>query len=574
MGQSYDYGFDVARAYNAKRQLGGNIVVTTGMPAGPGPVPVRQDIRDLQKDPDRWSLYILALDMMQWTEQSQPTSWFSIGELCQRMQYIATAYTGAVKNRMESAAANCRAPYFDWAALPPSSRDSMLPASIGDSPKINVSGPHGTQMIANPLFAYAFKPPNREVFQDVAPWADWTATRRAPTSLQPDALSNNSVINANLVLYNVQNQQRLYNLFTNYDNYTIFSNEGWAADTTRYDSLENLHDNLHALLGGSQGHMTIVPFSAFDPLFFLHHCNVDRIFALWQVFHPDAWIVPEVARVNSYTTSVGQLLDSTSALTPFYANPGGDFWTSDMLRDTAALGYTYGELASSGISLSNMTSILNGQAQVAKVVNELYGGYSVNSIRIQSKRSERGRNHIRHGQSQGQDGWYMGRERRSTASLPVTKIISEKGTYREWIANVRVTRQALDGPFSVDLALGGPGRQPLYVGSMSVFASPPAIASMKKLAPGAEFISGTVPLTAALVDEIADGTLASMEPADVEPYLRGYLTTRVVGADGTEADPAGVAGLSIEVVSWPVQATSSEAQLPTWGEADYKIRIM
>lgn len=79
MGQSYDYGFDVTRAYNAKRQLGANIVVTTGMPVGPGPVPVRPDIRDLQKDSDKWSLYILALDMMQWTEQSQPTSWFSIG---------------------------------------------------------------------------------------------------------------------------------------------------------------------------------------------------------------------------------------------------------------------------------------------------------------------------------------------------------------------------------------------------------------------------------------------------------------------------------------------------------------
>lgn len=374
------------------------------------------------------------------------------------------------------------------------------------------------------------------------------------------------------MLYNVQNQQRLFNLFSNYDNFTVFSNEGWAADTTRYDSLENLHDNIHAELGGSQGHMTIVPFSAFDPLFFLHHCNVDRIFALWQVFHPDAWIVPEVARVNSYTTSVGQLLDSTSALTPFYANSDGDFWTSDMLRDTAALGYTYGELANSGISLSNMTSILNGQAQVAGVVNRLYGGYSVNSLKIQSKRSDRRSNPIRH--DQDQDGWYMGRGRRSTASLPVTKIISEQGKYREWIANVRVMRQALDGPFSVNLDLGGPGKQTLYVGSMSVFASPPAIASLKKLAPGAEYIAGTVPLTAALVDEVADGTLASMDHGDVEPYLREYLSTRVVGANGVEADPAGVAGLSIEVVSWPVQATSSEAQLPTWGEADYKIHIM
>lgn len=369
--------------------------------------------------------------------------------------------------------------------------------------------------------------------------------------------------------YTIQNQQRLYNLFTNYDNYTIFSNEGWAANTTSYDSLESLHDNVHALLGGLDGHMTIVPFSAFDPLFFLHHCNVDRIFALWQVFHPDAWVTPEIARINSYTTSVGQILDSSSALTPFYANSGGKFWTSDMLRDPTALGYTYSELASSGISLSNMTSILKGQAQVASIVNQLYGGYSVNKISLQSKRSESHGHLRRHGQS----GWHEGHGRRSTNSVPVTKIISDQGKYREWIANIRVIKQALDGPFSVRLGLSGPGGL-FDVGSMSVFASPPEIASMRKMAPGAEYITSTVPLTAALVDEVADGALTSMDPGDVEPYLRKYLATSVVDADNTEVDPASLAGLKIEVVSWPVQATSSEAQLPTWGEADYKIIIM
>ncbi|KAG8165382.1 hypothetical protein KVR01_005657 [Diaporthe batatas] len=617
LGQSYDYKFNVAEAYHTKRQLGGSIIVTTGMPVGPGPVPSRPDIHDLQNDQDKWTLYILALDMMQWTDQSFPTSWFAISglhgvpfepwsevyptpgneytgychhqdilfptwhrayvalyeqELCQRMQFIATTYSGAAKNRFESAAADCRAPYFDWATLPVTSRDSMLPASIGGNPKINVSGPHGTQTIDNPLFAYSFKPPSRGVFENVAPWADWTATRRAPTSTQPDAMSNNSAINTNLMLYISQNQQRLYNLFTGYSNYTIFSNEGWSIDDTKQDSLENLHDNLHAELGGHQGHMTIVPFSAFDPLFFLHHCNVDRIFAIWQGLHPDAWIVPEAARVNSYTTSVGQILDSASPLTPFYSNVNGDFWTSDMLRDTAALGYTYSELASSGISLSNKTSVLNGQAQLTTIVNRLYDSYSPNSLKAQSKRSNRRGNPVRHGRDE--EGWYMGRGRRSIASLPVTKIISEQGKYREWIANVRVMRQALDGPFTVNLDLGGPDGQTLYVGSMGVFASPPSIASLKKLAPGAEYIAGTVPLTAALVDEVAEGTLASMDHADVEPFLREYLSTRVVRGDGAEADPAGVAGLSIEVVSWPVQATSSEEQLPTWGEADYKIRIM
>ena len=28
--------------------------------------------------------------------------------------------------------------------------------------------------------------------------------------------------------------------------------------------------------------------SRFDPIFWLHHCNVDRMYALWQALHPDA----------------------------------------------------------------------------------------------------------------------------------------------------------------------------------------------------------------------------------------------------------------------------------------------
>ncbi|KUI66030.1 Polyphenol oxidase 1 [Cytospora mali] len=602
LGQSYDYGFDVAKAFKAKRQLEGDIIITTGVPVTGGIVPTRPEIRDLQQDPDKWSLYVLALDMMQYTYQPDPTSWFSITgihgvpfqpwnsvqptpgneqagycqhqnilfptwhrayvalyeqELCKRVGYIATLYNGDVKNRFEAAASDCRAPYFDWAALPPSSADSMLPASIGDSPQITVSGPKGTQPIANPLFAYEFAPPNPDVFQNVAPWANWSVTRRAPTSLNASASSNNSAINTYLVNHTAQNQQRLYNLFSNYDNYTMFSNEGWAADTSKYDSLEALHDNVHAMLGGIDGHMTIVPFSAFDPLFFLHHCMVDRVFALWQVLHPDAWVTPDFTRLNSYTTTVGQLLDSSSALTPFYVSSNGTFWNSDMLRDPTSLGYTYAELSSAGIRISNRSSVFNGQSEVAAVINQLYGRFSVNSLSLQSsKRSEHSRYHHKHG---------------STRSLPVNKIISSQGQYREWIANIRVMRQALDGPFTVRLSLG---QASSHVGSMGVFASPPEIASMRQMAPGAEYITSTIPLTATLVDKVTDGTLTSMDPGVVGPYLQKYLATSVVGRNTSEVDPSNVAGLSIKVVSWPVQATTSEKHLPVWDEADYELDIM
>lgn len=78
LGTSYDYGFDVTAARKAKRQSG-DIVVTTGMPPrDDGSIPVRPEIRTLQQDEDKWSLYILALDMLQYTAQSDPTSWFGL----------------------------------------------------------------------------------------------------------------------------------------------------------------------------------------------------------------------------------------------------------------------------------------------------------------------------------------------------------------------------------------------------------------------------------------------------------------------------------------------------------------
>lgn len=69
---------------------------------------------------------------------------------------------------MEAAASDCRVPYFDWAATPPTGQ-GVLPTSVGGSPTINVSGPAGTQLISNPLYAYDFKPPDASVFYDVTP---------------------------------------------------------------------------------------------------------------------------------------------------------------------------------------------------------------------------------------------------------------------------------------------------------------------------------------------------------------------------------------------------------------------
>jgi tyrosinase len=52
--------------------------------------------------------------------------------------------------------------------------------------------------------------------------------------------------------------------------------------------LESIHDDVHVWSGGT---MAEIPYAAYDPIFFAHHCMIDRIWRLWQLRHPTA-IVP------------------------------------------------------------------------------------------------------------------------------------------------------------------------------------------------------------------------------------------------------------------------------------------
>lgn len=80
--------------------------------------------------------------------------------------------------------------------------------------------------------------------------------------------------------------------------------------------LEGLHDRVHVWTGG---HMGMIPFAAFDPIFWAHHTMVDRIWRLWQLRHPGA-------------RPPARILDE--ALPPFRM-------TVRQTLDVTALGYDY-----------------------------------------------------------------------------------------------------------------------------------------------------------------------------------------------------------------------------------------
>ncbi|KAK0657626.1 hypothetical protein B0T16DRAFT_434124 [Cercophora newfieldiana] len=591
----YDYGFDIAR-HVVRRQ---SPLVVRGE-AGRGVV-LRQEVRQLEQDADVWTLYLLGLNLMQSTDQSVPTSWYGLTgihgiphktwggvgpvpgsestgycthssvlfptwhrpylvlyeqTLISLIERIANTWPeGEERDRYTAAARRFRIPYWDWAITPPSGQ-SVLPLSVGGSAYVNVNGPVGSQRISNPLYSYTFKPLNATAFLQ-RPWNIWTSTLRAPTTNDDTAQSNNSLIARNLDHNLSSLSQRLYILFSNYRNYTTFSNNAFiGVDNASYDSLESLHDTVHNLAGGGGqgqpnaqgGHMSYIPYSAFDPIFFLHHTNVDRIFAMWQAGNPQAWIQPQPARMPSYTTYRGQIQDSSTFLTPFFADENGSFWTSDGIRDHTRFGYTYADLGI-GPNISRRAT-----ANVRKAINRLYGGSSAASLFMKANSRISGGN-----QPNG----------KQTDSSGLTRgVVFTGDRYREWIVNVRVRKQAIPEPFSVHVFLGDVPSDPQqwsltksHIGMVGVFSSD----EFYGMSTGQLDVSGTVPLTTSLINKVIARELASLEPRDVKKYLGAKLCRRVLGVSGKIYDVSQVKGLVTEVVSSVVKAPATEEELPEWG---------
>ena len=91
----------------------------------------------------------------------------------------------------------------------------------------------------------------------------------------------------------------------------------------------HLHNRVHVWVGGSM----LPDTSPDDPVFFLHHCNVDRIWALWQTCNPQ---VPYAPTNDVATAPPGHRLNDQ--MFP-WTNPG-DRTIADLLEITA-LGYSY-----------------------------------------------------------------------------------------------------------------------------------------------------------------------------------------------------------------------------------------
>jgi tyrosinase len=218
-------------------------------------------------------------------------------------------------------------------------------------PEINITLPEGPKTIPNPLFCYTFHPLPDWTFDST--WQGSASTLRQPemrsinytdyivelrtvhdnatnTTTQynetipvtrtrlvrdPSATSRNEVVAKNLDGNRENIQLRVYTLLAFEKDYLRMSCEVQGPG-----NIENIHGTIHNTVGGS-AHMWNLRYSAFDPIFWLHHSNVDRLFAIWEMLNKNYSVPSWSNKARTFTMPSGVPTDGDTRkslhLTPF-----------------------------------------------------------------------------------------------------------------------------------------------------------------------------------------------------------------------------------------------------------------
>ncbi|KAF4551338.1 Tyrosinase-like protein 9 [Elsinoe fawcettii] len=552
-----------------KRQSGG--IVTTGV-TGNG-VQIRQELRTMQRNnPDQFNVYLLALRRMMATPQNNILSYYQIAGIHGR-PYVsydgempinngpAQGYGGGYcthasnifltwhrpylalyeqilykhvndianefpndgrRQRYQAAASNFRIPYWDWAAQP--CAECLPYPRLVSQMYLDVDTPNGRQTLMNPLFRYNFTagPPTEMAYN---PFATWTWTRRFPSSWDVNnAWSQNDQI-AEQVKNNQANwRQRIYNLLTNRDNdFYAFSSSAYQSSTGQAtsDSMEGLHDTIHALIG-STGHMAYLDYSAFDPIFFLHHVMVDRLWTMWAATHDQPSDVGNwPSQGSTFVWPRGTSISQTTGLSPFHRDSNRRLWTSNDVASTTTFGYAYPEGTDRGT--------------VNQAINNLYRPATQRRKRDLAALSKRTDDH-----------------------------------HYQYIANIASQKFQVNGTYGIYVFLGEPSANAADWGTSDKLVGMHGVtANFNGEANGMNqmdvLVTGSVPLTDKLVDKCDSGELASLEPSVVEPYLEEAMQWRVARFDGSIVDAKDVPGLSVSVVTSDVRPPAVDTEQPVWG---------
>ncbi|MDH4065315.1 MAG: tyrosinase family protein [Acidobacteriota bacterium] len=253
-------------------------------------------------------------------------------------------------------------------------RSFVFPKNIVDNispdPSADYSKPAGYETVRYPLSGLVGPADKAKTDAHNARYPDYDENVRLLNRNVVDWLTSQIVVHDQVIPTHVKAK---YEASLNAPNFTVFSNTSSAAQwnddlpagAVPVVPLESPHNSIHLAVGGcdiptydrsplegANGDMGENDTAALDPIFFFHHCFVDRVFWLWQQRHGFTECLelfteyPGTNSVDSQGPTPGVApnawLTLESPLEPFKKQDGRPFTSLDCIHIEKQLGYTYG----------------------------------------------------------------------------------------------------------------------------------------------------------------------------------------------------------------------------------------
>ncbi|KAF5693620.1 tyrosinase precursor (monophenol monooxygenase) [Fusarium denticulatum] len=571
----------------------------------------------LTEQPDTFNLYLIALmELEGMKDLPWPTpEGFSLQTIFRQVANVAKRFSESnipdeQKKKYLDAAKQFRLPYWDYyrpraytkptfpGITNPNDGTTTGPLDWGAPqiftlPEVMVRRLPDNKLIpmANPFFQFAFSPEQLNKIK-----LDQDPNKRIPTELENKLQTirhGGSDADATASLNDGLNQERenrirlclalvedeVYRNFRTFSTNAVFPkpNEEPRATLERPSgSIEDLHNSYHMIIGGDTGHMNDPSTAAFDPIFWMHHAQIDRLFAIWQAANGDEHWFNELRKEDQ-----GK---STLNLMPFRKsiseNKAKTYWNSDMSRRTTDFGYTYPDLAGGqtgdtvrkefrekyewsrrttarpvfGTPPDNMKPIQVGKAQVFQYTSDTSSGDLLKN---------------------------PGMPIHEMQQQTVMAAMSSSPQYADdWYIDVVVERMLANGTYTIYYIIGDVQGQtgqewstlPGFAGLSHILAAPASVCeNCANQEEQAQLVTSTTAITSLLLDYVQIGKLSNMEEDSVKKFLVDNLKWRAQTVAGEVLNPRDMDrnhtfNLSISRKRTPVPRSAGNVQYDTYPE--------
>lgn len=179
-----------------------------------------------------------------------------------------------------------------------------------------------------------------------------------PRGYSPREVTQNQAVPASAVRNTVIEQILNINDFLAFGSGRSSAPRGTGGGTGQLEGVP--HNQTHGFIGGDMGAFL----SPRDPIFWMHHCNVDRLWAVWQqrmtakgrstlpapapLVGPQRTLTPQLW----LNTKLGTFYDVNLASTTDFNATNASSMTVQNVQSTTSMGYTY-DLTGGGLNLQN-----------------------------------------------------------------------------------------------------------------------------------------------------------------------------------------------------------------------------